>query len=137
MWPRLIAQLIELLPHVSRLVPVADKYFTSKAASDSAHVIALNTLGQSVRGDVAALSESHTALASRIAQQMADQAAKITVLQRSLNQAEAEVIKLNRQVEWLTKDVNSLRLWVKFGTPTIVLLLAITLGLVVKLLPAH
>ncbi len=30
MWPKVIAQLFELLPHVSRLVPMADRFFSSK-----------------------------------------------------------------------------------------------------------
>jgi hypothetical protein len=133
MWPRLIAQLIELLPHVTRLVPMADKYLSSKAASDRTHAAALNSLGETMHGDLTVLSDSHAALTRQVALQMADQTAKISALQRSIDQAESDNIKINRQVEWLTKDVNSLRLWVKFGTATIVLLLAVTLALMIKL----
>ncbi len=112
---------------------MADKYLSSKAASDRTHAAALNTLSEMMHGDLTVLSDSHAALTRQVAQQMADQTAKISALQRSVDQAESDTIKINRQVEWLTKDVNSLRLWVKFGTATIVLLLAVTLALMVKL----
>jgi hypothetical protein len=37
-------------------------------------------------------------------------------------------------LEWITTDLNSLRVWVKFGTVTIVLLLAAVLALTVQIL---
>jgi len=137
MWPRLIAQLLELTPHVTRLVPMADNYFASRAAGDRAQAAALNNFGETMRGDLATISDSTTALSIRVTQQMTDQAAKITALQRTLEQAEADNLTQGRQLEWLTKDVSSLRVWVKFGTATIILLLAVTLGLIVKLFLAR
>jgi hypothetical protein len=133
MWPRLLAQLIELTPHVTRLVPLADNYFATRANGDRAHAAALNTLSDTMRSDLATISDSTTALSVRVNQQLADQTARITSMQRALEQAEADNITQNRQLEWLTRDVNSLRIWVKFGTATIILLLAVTLGLLVKL----
>jgi hypothetical protein len=133
MWPRLIAQLVELLPHVSRLVPMADTYFASRGNRDRAHSTALATLGETMRSDLSTISDSTSALSVRVTQQMAEQTARIADLQRTLEQAEADNITQNRQLEWLTKDVNALRVWVKFGVSAIILLLAVTLGLVAKL----
>ena len=137
MWPRLIAQLVELLPHVSRLVPMADTYFASRGNRDSAHTSALNSLGETMRSDLATISDSTTALSARITQQMADQTAKVAALQRILEQTEADRLTQNRQLEWLTKDLNALRVWVKFGTVAMILLLAVTLGLLVKIFLAR
>ena len=112
---------------------MADTYLSSRSAGDRAQAAALNTLGDSVRSDIATISDSTTALANRVSQQLTDQSAKIAALQLTLEHAEADTITQNRHIEWLTKDVNSLRLWVKLGSATTILLLAVTLALIVKL----
>ena len=37
MWPKALAQLIELAPHAARLLPMADKFFQSKTAGEEAN----------------------------------------------------------------------------------------------------
>lgn len=133
MWPRLIAQLIELLPHVSRLVPVADNFFASKAASDKTHAAALAAMGESLRGDLGRVSEAN----ADVTKQISEQATQITALRLSLEEARADSITQTRQIEWITKDINSLRVWIKFGVCTIVLLLIVILTLITKLLLAR
>ena len=49
MWPRLLTQLLELLPHMTRLVPMADKYFASKTAGEKANEAALAAMAEGVR----------------------------------------------------------------------------------------
>jgi uncharacterized damage-inducible protein DinB len=36
MWPKALAQLIELAPHITRLIPLADRFLTSRSAGDEA-----------------------------------------------------------------------------------------------------
>ncbi len=36
MWPKALTQLIELAPHVTRLLPLADRYFKDKTTGDEA-----------------------------------------------------------------------------------------------------
>ena len=50
MWPKLLMQLFELLPHISRLVPMADKYFSQKTAAEKANEAALAAMAEGVRG---------------------------------------------------------------------------------------
>ena len=52
MWPKLLAQLFELLPHVSRLIPMADRFFASRAATDRATEAAMAAMAEGVRGDL-------------------------------------------------------------------------------------
>jgi len=44
--------LFELLPHFARLMPVADKYLTSRSASDKAQEAALVALADNVREEI-------------------------------------------------------------------------------------
>ncbi len=36
MWPKAFSQLVELAPHITRLLPLADRYFKDKSSSDEA-----------------------------------------------------------------------------------------------------
>ena len=36
MWPKALSQLVELAPHVTRLLPLADRYFKDKTTGDDA-----------------------------------------------------------------------------------------------------
>jgi hypothetical protein len=50
MWPKM---LLELLPHFTRLVPLADKYFSTRPASEKAHEAALAALSIEMRSELA------------------------------------------------------------------------------------
>jgi len=76
MWPKVIAQLFELLPHISRLLPLADKFFTSKAASEKANEAALVAMAEGVRGDLGQVTKAHLGLY----RQLQDQSAQITAV---------------------------------------------------------
>ena len=45
MWPKALAQLIELAPYIARMLPTADRYLQSRAASDEATREALAKFG--------------------------------------------------------------------------------------------
>ncbi len=62
MWPKVIAQLFELLPHISRMVPLADRYLSSKSANDQA----LTTLSDEVRSDLGRVAKAHVDLAAHL-----------------------------------------------------------------------
>ena len=59
MWPKVIAQLVELLPHLSRLVPMADKFLSSKANSEKANEAAMVAMAEGVRGDLGQVLALH------------------------------------------------------------------------------
>jgi hypothetical protein len=58
MWPKALAQLLELAPHVTRLVPVADRYLQSKAQTRDTQRRALEQMAEHLRGDVGQIGES-------------------------------------------------------------------------------
>ena len=66
MWPKILMQylpqLVELLPHVSRVVPMADKYLAQRGAND----VKLDALGDAVRGDLGKVAKAHIALAEQL-----------------------------------------------------------------------
>ncbi len=133
MWPRLVAQLLELMPHVTRLVPIADTYFSSRSAGDKTHAAALEKMSEAMRIDLLRVTASYTGLDTQIA----EQSAQIAALKKSLEETQAELITQGRQLEWITKDVSSMRVWVKFGISALVILLAVTIALALKLVYAR
>lgn len=58
MWPKL---LLEILPHLSRLVPAADTYLNTRRKSDEALQAALTSLGDELRSGFAKVAEDQGA----------------------------------------------------------------------------
>jgi chromosome segregation ATPase len=127
MWPRLIAQLVDLLPHATRLLPLADNYFSTRRESERAQAAAMEGLGNGLRDEMGSITASNSALA----RQLAEQKQQIAVLQESLEAAQTNSITQTRQLEWITSDLNTVRVWVKFGTVLIVVLLLALVGVAV------
>jgi hypothetical protein len=78
MWPKAIAQLIELLPHAARLMPMADKFFTSKTAGEEANRRAMESMSEGLRGDLGQVTASHAGLYRQLNDQ-SDKLAEISV----------------------------------------------------------
>ncbi len=130
MWPRLISQLIELLPHATRLVPMADNYLAVRREGERTKANAIADLADTLRTDVGRVADSYNGLA----RQIAEQKTQILALQDALDVAQTQSITQTRQLEWITSDVNTVRMWVKFGTVVIVVLLVAVIGLTVEML---
>jgi hypothetical protein len=130
MWPRLIAQLVELLPHAARLLPMADNYLASRREGDRAQAAALAEFADGMRGDIGRVTDTYDALS----RQLADQKQQILAIRESLDLAQTNSTLQTKQLEWITSDVNSLRVWVKFGMVIIVLLLSALIVLAVQIL---
>lgn len=67
MWPKAFAQLVELAPHISRLLPMADRFFQSKAAGDEANRKAIDAMGDRLRADLNQINVTHASLSDQIA----------------------------------------------------------------------
>jgi chromosome segregation ATPase len=104
MWPRLLAQLLELLPHVTRLVPLADRYLTSRSAAERAHEATLTAL----RTDLASLTRAHTSLSAELATQT-EQFDHLT-LQTDRNRA--DLLSQATQLQAITQQLKRLQIWV-------------------------
>ena len=119
MWPRLIAQLLELLPHVSRLVPVADKYFSTKSASERAQEAALAALAENLRTGVAGLGGTQAGLQD----QLKAQAAELLLVRESLKAAQTSLAVQDNRLEAIERGVRTIRSWVAGGVILMVTML--------------
>jgi hypothetical protein len=110
MWPKVIAQLFELLPHISRLLPMADKFLSSKAAAEKANEAALAAMAEGVQ---------------------------IAEVAEEVKQARLAVEQHAQQVEALKLQVTSLSWWVKSGVSLLVVLVAVAIVLLIQLMHAR
>jgi hypothetical protein len=102
MWPKAIAQLIELLPHAARLLPVADKFFQSKTAGEEANRRAMEAMADGLRGDLGQVTAAHAGLYRQL-NDHSDKLAEISVETRAARAAaeaaEARIANLERRLD--------------------------------------
>jgi hypothetical protein len=133
MWPKVIAQLFELLPHISRLLPMADKYFNQKAAAEKATEAAMAAMAEGVRGDLGQVTKAHVGLY----RQLQDQSAQITGVSEEVKSNRLSIEHQANKVESLELKLASLGWWVKIGVSLLVILAAVAIVLLVQILHAH
>ena len=126
MWPKVIAQLFELLPHVSRLVPMADKYFSSKAANEKANEAALAAMAEGVRGDLGQVTKAHVGLY----RQLQDQSAQIVELGEEVKRARRALEQHDHRLEAQEVRLRSIGVWVKVTAGVVI----VSMGAVIFLL---
>jgi hypothetical protein len=128
MWPKLLAQLFELLPHISRLVPMADRYFSSKAAAEKANEAALAAMAEGVRGDLGQVTKAHVGLY----RQLQELSAQVAEVGEEMKRGRAiEEVQENRLAA-LEERMGSIGLWVKLGISVVVAMLAVLIALAAR-----
>jgi hypothetical protein len=103
MWPK---ALLELAPHLLRLVPLADRSQTNRTAEDEAHLKAMEELAERLRDDLGHVSASHAGLYRQLneqSEQMVGIAAAVEMARLSVESAEGRVARLQRKVVTNTK----------------------------------
>jgi chromosome segregation ATPase len=130
MWPKVIMQLFELLPHISRLVPMADKYLSSKTASEKANEAAMAAMAEGVRGDLGQVAKAHAGLY----RQLQEQSAQITQVSEEVKQARLSFEQHENRMAALESTVASLKWWIQGGISLLVVLVAVAIGLLVHLM---
>src|ERR1700722_11995253 len=133
MWPKVIAQLFELLPHITRLVPMADKYLSSKTASEKATEAAMAAMAEGVRGDLGQVTKAHAGLY----RQLQDQSAQIAEVGEEVKRARLSVEQHENRMVALESSVASLQWWIKGGISLLVVLAGVVIGLLVRLIHSH
>jgi chromosome segregation ATPase len=133
MWPKVIAQLFELLPHITRLVPMADKYLSSKTASERATEAAMAAMAEGVRGDLGQVTKAHAGLY----RQLQDQSAQIAQVGEEVKRARLSVEQHENRMAALESSVVSLQWWIKGGVSLLVVLAGVVIGLLVHLMHSH
>jgi hypothetical protein len=133
MWPKVIAQLFELLPHISRLLPMADKYFNSKAAAEKANEAAMAAMAEGVRGDLGQVTKAHVGLY----RQLQEQSAQITGVSEQVTATRTVIGQQADRVESLEHKVASLGWWIKIGVSLLIVSAAVIIVLLVQILHAR
>ena len=128
MWPKVIAQLFELLPHITRLVPMADKYFSSKTASEKANEAAMAAMAEGVRGDLGQVTKAHAGLY----RQLQDQSTQIAEVGEAVKRAGLAIEQHDQRMAALEQGMKSLGLWVKGGVSVLVVLAVVVIVLLVR-----
>ena len=128
MWPRVLKQLVELLPHISRLVPVAERYFSTKASGDRSNELALAALAEGMQSDLGQVTKANAGLY----RQIQEQGALITGVGDEVRQVRTALDTFDRKIAALEQRVNSLQVWIRVGISVIVVLLLVILGLMLS-----
>jgi hypothetical protein len=124
MWPKVMAQLFELLPHITRLVPMADKYFSTKTNSEKATEAAMTAMAEGMRGDLGQVTKAHAGLYQKLQEQSAQLAEVSAEVKRVVTAAD--------RIAALESQVKALGRWVKLGVSLIVVLLVVVIVLLAR-----
>jgi hypothetical protein len=130
MWPKVFVQLVELLPHITRLVPLADKFFTSKAATEKATEAAMVAMAEGVRGDLGQVTAAHMGLY----RQLQDHSAQITAVGEEVKRARVSMEQHEHRMATLEKGVSSFGVWLKAGVSLLLVLAVVIIVLLVQVL---
>src|SRR5712664_809041 len=128
MWPKVIAQLFELLPHVTRLVPMADKYFSSKTASEKANEAAMAAMAEGVRGDLGQVTKAHAGLY----RQLQELSAQIAEVGEEVKRARLSLEQHEHRMESLELRVTAIGRWVKAGVAVLVVMVGAAIVILVR-----
>jgi hypothetical protein len=126
MWPKV---LLELAPHLVRLVPTGDRSQTNRTAEDEAHRKAMEELAEGLRSDLGHVTASHNGLYRQLneqSEQLAVIATAVETVRLGVESAEGRVARLQRKVLVNTKLLGA-----------VLLLNVVLLLLVVVLLVKH
>ena len=127
MWPKM---LIELLPHLARLVPMWDKFLSSKAANDKATESALTTMtaaSDGVRQSVGEMAAAHATLYRQIQDQGSETREQVAALEQEIQYARIVTERLEAAVRQIEVQVASQTVWLRGGVLATVLLLVVLL----------
>ena len=122
--------LLELLPHFTRLLPVADKYFSSRSASDKAHEAALAGLAAEVRAGLSKTAESQVGVVT----QLQEQSAKLAEVGVDASRARMAVEGMEDRIAQLEKTIGTAAKLLTATLVVVVVLMGATLFLLVELL---
>jgi hypothetical protein len=122
MWPRLFSQFIELLPHLTRLAPVADTLIAVRSNNEQTQTARVAALADALHGDISrqmALSQTE------IVQRLDSQAREIAIIRQDLDLALEERIAQTAYLKKLVQDTKAIGLWVKAGICVLVVLMSV------------
>jgi hypothetical protein len=128
MWPKVMMQLFELLPHAARLMPVAERYFNAKTANERSNEMALAAMAEGVQADLGQVTKAHAGLY----RQLQEQGAQISVVGDDVRQLRKSLESSERRVIALEERLGILYLWVRLGVSMMTVLLLVIVGLLLR-----
>ena len=116
MWPKALTQLVELAPHITRLLPLADRYFKDKTTGDDATRKTLDDLQTHHRAALHTQRATLTDCTDRlhadlgaITSQQTTQGTQTAALQRQLAALDGQITGFDKQIGDLEKHLISTR----------------------------
>jgi phage-related tail protein len=103
MWPK---ALLELAPHLVRLVPAANRFFQDKASGEDADHKAMEAMAEGLRGDLGQVTAAHAGLYRQLNEQseaLAGIKASVEEARLTAASAEGRVARLQRRAALNTK----------------------------------
>jgi hypothetical protein len=128
MWPKALAQLIELAPHIARLLPSADRFLQMGAGSDESTRQALEQMTDELRGDLRRVSASHEGLY----RQMNEQGQRLALLTEQTDAARAAAEAAEERAAGLERRLAIGNALLTILLPLNVVLLALIILLLVR-----
>jgi hypothetical protein len=128
MWPKALAQLIELAPYIARMLPTADRFLQSRVANDEATREALAKFGDDVRSDLNRVTASHEGIYRQLNEQgerFAQLTEQMTAVRTATEAAEERAAALEQRVSMSSALLAIL-------LPLNVILLALVIYMVVR-----
>jgi len=130
MWPKALSQLIELAPHITRLLPMADRFFDSKTADVDASRTAMQQMAEGLRGDLGQVTAAHAGLY----RQLNDQSEKLSAISSDLSSAKQSAVAMEARLANLERQSRTQQ---TFLLIILLVLFAVCVLLVVLLLRHH
>lgn len=126
MWPKALAQLLELLPHLTRLLPLADRFLQSKTVDHEANTRAMQAMAEGLRGDLGQVTASHAGLY----RQLNEQSVKLSELTSDMHATNVALDTTSRRIARLEDElslVTKLAVGLCFGLFVAIVLIVILL----------
>jgi len=102
MWPKALAQLLELLPHLTRLLPLADRFLQSKTVDQEANTRAMQAMAEGLRGDLGQVTASHAGLY----RQLNEQSVKLSELTSDMHATNVALDTTSRRIARLEDELS-------------------------------
>lgn len=128
MWPKALSQLIELAPHIARLLPTADRFLQSRVANDDATRAALGKIGDDLRVDLNRVTAAHEGMY----RQLNEQGERMAQLTEQANAAREAAEAADERAGALERRVAISNAMLGILLPLNVILLALVIYLVFR-----
>jgi chromosome segregation ATPase len=128
MWPKALAQLLELLPHIARLLPAADRFLLARVASDETAHHTLEETTEGLRSDLRRVSASYEGLY----RQLNEQTALIAQMTEEAKAARAAAEAADERAAGLERRLSFSNAMLTILLPLIIVLVILTVLLVFR-----